>query len=88
MQSEQQLDEDAIVHDEVEVSKHFIVDAFGVDKLGVEWEVHTGFNDPYYVEEDVARRVKQNLGLDLENGRYQSGGDVIVVSEAEVDDAE
>jgi len=32
--------------------------------------------------------VKQNLGLDLENGRYQSGGDVIVVSDAEVDDAE
>jgi len=78
-------EEDAIIHDEIEVSKHLIVSQYGVDKHGVEWEVHTGFDDPYYVEEDTARRVKQNLGLDLENGRYQSGGDVIVVGDEEAD---
>jgi len=88
MLSEQQVDEDATIHDDIEVSKHLIVSQFGVDKHGIEWEVHTGFHDPYYVEEDTARRVKQNVGLDLENGRYQSGGDVIIVSDKEVDDAE
>jgi hypothetical protein len=88
MPGEQQLDEDVIIHDEVEVSKHLIVDQFGVDKRGVEWEVHTGFSDPYYVTEDTARRVKQNLGLDLKTGRYQSGADVVVVSDEEGDNGD
>jgi len=49
---------------------------------------HTGFSDPYYVTEDTARRVKQNLGLDLKTGRYQSGADVVVVSDEEGDNGD
>jgi hypothetical protein len=42
----------------------------------------------YYVTEDTARRVKQNLGLDLKTGRYQSGADVVVVSDEEGDNGD
>lgn len=51
-----------------------------------EWEVHTGVADKYHVHESTAKRVKQNLGLDLENDDYRSGAEVIVVPDEEVDE--
>jgi len=50
-----------------------------------EWEVQTGLDDTHYVSEAAAKRVKQNLGLDLESDDYRAGGEVIVVSESEAD---
>ena len=48
----------------------------------------TAAENPDYVTEDTARRVKQNLGLDLKTGRYQSGADVVVVSDEEGDNGD
>lgn len=78
---------DATVHDELEVSKHMQVSPFGVDKYLTEWEVHIGTADEFYVTEATARRVEQNLGLDLEDGDYRAGCEVIVVP-AEGNDGE
>jgi len=77
--------DDATVHDEIEVSKHMHVTPFGVDEPMTEWEVQTGLDDTHYVSEAAAKRVKQNLGLDLESDDYRAGGEVIVVSESEAD---
>lgn len=70
------------VQTDLEVSANHHVDDYGVH---TEYEIHTGFANPYFVTEATVDRVESQLGIDLRSADYQSGAEIrIVPADAEV----
>lgn len=66
------------LEEDIEVSAHHrFYDGHGGHI--VEYEVHTGFADEYFMSEELARRVYAEIGLDLWSGDYRSGSDIQIV---------
>lgn len=70
------------VHDDLEISENHMVSGRNVH---TEYEIHVGMADVYYVRQSAADAAERELDLDLETLEYRSGGEIVVVPDAEVD---
>jgi hypothetical protein len=69
------------LQDQIEVSAHHVIHDDGVSEA-TEYEVHTGMQDEYRISEELYRLVLHDVGLDLKNGYYRSGCEVVVVEDS------